>query len=543
MEYQIPSLESLLVFANGELRVRYHGKNRQRLSFINFYENLAAELVKDKAIETIPQQERETIRQLLAVALIFEYAWIWVKEYHGKSPEQTNHLVNKITQSVCNFFNEQQRDQLGSELYTVLKEKLADTIDNQITYRICLTCINHLYIYLMNQSYQNSLLLKNDSDTSIWKKKEMLLDDILSLLKEIKKVEWDRITPEFVGSPTPLALQKNLTEGSKKYREIVASRSYLGQWLTKRSHIEASHFVDFINDSCSELSANKDEDALTRIRSGAALYVLLTVYNEYALLSPQYGSDLFAQYLHDLHAKEIWKIDVEMQEDHLNSLLSYVNDIRHNRNYLNLTLAWEKKGLDLDRYFKQVIKTIPEQQVLLQSPWWYQTLFSHSVQYGTGAAIVRYGLPALAKAAIGSMSGPAGVIFYIAGSTIFMTQLGVMVTNNVIPRSALYVYGLALQKLGNQATSTASTVAFSANKTLQEWWGYKQLSQEDKDELEEFIQNTLLKLPNGVLSEREKEEIRVVFGFENEKEMMPFAADELELDEFVHVQAHHYSVL
>ena len=194
------------------------------------------------------------------------------------------------------------------------------------------------------------------------------------------------------------------------------------------------------------------------------------------------------------------------------------------------------RGLDLDNYLKLVLKTIPEQQVQLRSPWWYETLFNYSVQYGAGAAVVRYGLPALGRLAIGSMSGPVGIIFYIAGSTIFLTQLGVIVSNNVIPRAVLYVYGCALEKVGNKATDTANSFAKTANQKIQTWWGYERLSQEDKDDLEDYIQNTLLQLPQGVLSEKDKEQIRVVFGFENKQLIAPLSLVELEMDEFVEIE-------
>ncbi|OGT43915.1 MAG: hypothetical protein A3F42_00620 [Gammaproteobacteria bacterium RIFCSPHIGHO2_12_FULL_37_34] len=536
MDYQMPTLESLAVLACRELRVCYKRKNIQRLSFISFYENLAKKLLKGRAIAKIPQKECEDIRKLLGAALLFEYAWIWIKEYHGRSPEPADHLTNRMAQFTYHFFSHDSED-LGSQFYLILKEKLGDTPDHPITYRTCLTAVNYLYNYICNNRYQGDFLLEKDRRISIWQKKGVLLDHILILLKKIKKMEWDRMIPEFAGSPTKAALPNNILESSNRYREIVGSRSYIRQWLTKKSHIDASHFVDFINETCIEYSTNRDEDLLKRIRTGALLYTLLTIYNEYSVLSPYYGSALFVQYLHALNIKGIWKMDIEMQADDLNALLGYVSEIRHHKDYVRLVEAWKEKGLELDNYLKQVIKTVPEQQVQLQSPWWYETLFNYSVQYGAGATAVRYGLPALGRLAIGSMSGPVGIIFYIAGSTIFLTQLGMIVSKNIIPRAVLYVYGCVLEKLGNKATTIASHVAKSANKKLQSSLGYQQLSQEDQDELEDFIQNTLLKLPYGVLSDDEKEQIRVVFGYGNKQEMEPLSSVDLELDEFVEINA------
>lgn len=534
MDYQMPVLESLVSLAHGELRALYQGNNNQRLSFISFYENLTRSLLKGRVLARISQVECEEIQKLLTAALIFEYAWIWIKEYSGNSPEQIDSFTNTITKSVCNFFSKQPRDKLGSQLFTILKSKLSDSPDNLIHYRTCLTYVNYLYDYVYHHSYQQDLVTKNNS---IWPKKGILLNELLTLLKKIKKMEWDRLAPELTGLPTPRALENNVQERSNHYRQIVDSRSYFRQWLTKRSHLEASHFVDFVNETCAEFSSYQDEDSLKRIRAGAILYVLLIIYNEYSVLSPQYGSDLFAQYLYALNAKGLWKMDVEMQADNLNALLGYITDIRHNKNYPALVEIWKEKGLDLDNYFKHVIKTVPEQQVQLRSSWWYETLFNYSVQYGIGGAAVRYGLPALGRLAIGSMSGPVGIIFYIAGSTIFLTQWGVMVSNNVIPRAVLYLYSCALEKLGNTATDTASSVAKSANKKWRSFFGYEQLSQEDKDELVDFIQDTLLKLPKDVLSEKEKEQIRIVFGFKSEQEIEPPTPVELELDEFVEIRS------
>ncbi len=536
MEYELPSLELLLTYARGKLRSAYDaykGRNQQRLSFITLFEYLASQLIKQRATSVIPVEEAERIRELLTAALLFEYAWIWQHEYAGESPEKNEErgMITKIVCYCCFFNKNDWQPKGGSRLYSILKTILNDTLHNQITLKICLQYVNIFYHFIGSSAYFSKSLFQ--AGNLIWKTKQHLHKDFLSVLKRLKDKEWDRLAPELEGPPIFSALPNNLKEANNYYYQIIASRTKSGCWATKQTHLSAVCFTDFVNETCHIYSVYKDDVTLNQIRSGAALFTLLIIYNEYKVLSPKtkiwhQGSDLFALYLHAMNVKGLWKTDPEIQAHDLNALLCYINEIHRAPDYADLIERWNKDGFDLDEYLHYVIQTIPEQQVQLRSPWWYENLLSYTTHYSSAALIARYGIPALSKLIFDTESSAISVLFYVLASALFMAQWSIFVSNNAIPRALRYARNCVLEKFG-QMTSIL-------NNDIHSEWSYEELDQYgDRSEIEDYIRDTILQLPEEILSIEEYEQLKIHFGFSKKDRSLEWLSDDIELTDIMQI--------
>lgn len=494
MAHNLPSLERLQEIAS-ELIDLYKGDNAKRKAFLDLYRRIVDATKFDTDVKKVSQ--------ILMGALVYELEFIKEVEYSGRSPEKNKSLIGKLTGK-------------GSSLYTSIKQVLNITPENYLNDDQRLIYLNKFYWYVKNNMSENTDLTKN----------------IKERLKRVKEREMKRIGILAEGMPALNVLQKNIAKLFQEYEEAASFR-----WYRNAKRFKSLKLIDFINKTADELyhSANLHKELGTlpkdfaylqscNARAGAILFVLLSIdaeYKSYKFLSPE-RSKLFKECLTALNVKSLRKISREKRIELLRALSTHINILKINKSvYRHLSEKWSKEGVNIEDFLTEIERFINQQEVKKNAPTWTKTIANYLVRCGIGLAAAQYTadivLPAISTTVIGGLSGPIGMAVYLAGGTLLVTQLGRLVSDDLVSNGASYLFAWILDKVGTKitdVTADAATITVAITREgLNALRGHPALKPEDKEFIEDWI-DTLLELPTGVMSDIEKNQIKCVLGKE-----------------------------
>lgn len=410
----------------------------------------------------------------------------------------------------------------GSNVFTLIEDRLSSE-KNQLNDDECLIYLFKLYEYIKN--------LETEKIAKLGQNKDRLVKQIHEYLKAIKNREKSRIELLAYGTPKLEVLQKKILEMMPNYQKATSSR-----WFSNSKRISLLEFITLINKTIKVFysdpsSKKKDNDeqecAYTQscnVLLGILLFALISIEKEYKFLSPlgnkitNNGSELFKSSLDILNAKSLKTIDIDKKITWLKALSKHIDDINNKLHY---------KPKELRSWLLEIDKLIVEQEIKKNRPsrsiTYAAKATGYAVQCGVSFGLAQvartYALPVLSGALVTGLTGVIGLVIYSATGLIVMTGLGRFVSENLMPPAVAYVFTWVLEKIGKEVankTEGVATYTFVATKQgFQKLIGHPAFKREDREFIYEWI-NTLLKLPDDIVSEKEKNQIRSVLGIENE---------------------------
>lgn len=481
MGYKIPSLsqlQSILLNIKKNYSLDSGKQASQRKTFVDFYSELVQKSENDPS---------ERMRLVLMGALIAELEHIKELEYKGYSPEPKT--------SWYGFFTGK-----GSVLYSAIKKALGITKDNKLTNDIRLRCLNELYKYHL-QFYPHHHVFR---------------DEIHDHLARVKKRELDRIHGTSEGLPSLRTLEKSLDDLPNHYKSEARLR---GRSKERELQLE---FIKFIKESCKEYYDKNTNDFShnyaylqnCNVQYALVLFTLMRIMSKHKVLSPEggalnNGSDLYKICLQILRYKHLSSIEHEKKIAWLRALHDHIQLLKDSHQFPS----------KFDKYAKYIKDYISQEEIAKHSPKWYTLICQHVVRYGMGFAATKLTADIVLKwiggTIAGTVSGPIGIVVYLTGGTILVSQLGKLVTEKIIPKATAEAYAWALDRIGKSVTkATMDNVAyrFSVNKRggLRELLRDPSVTDEDKKAVEDWI-TTLLELPDDIMTPIEKENIRFIW--------------------------------
>ena len=506
-QYQPPDLSDLLKIPD-LLKEAYTGDNPKRLALITFLQEFV------KSLSKFPDNTH--ITDILLGLYVFEMELI-KQEYEktGIAPDfQPGRLYNT-----------------GSQLYSQLKGRLIISAQNNLGDDEAL-----IYLFKCYQFVESNAKLMQLKD-SPWGNNEKLLAQMRAMLKQVKTREYDRIAILAEGEPRLEALMQNIAKLDKDYQASVNQRWLTSSWFSNtKKHLSLLTFVRLINESCDQFykpkpsscndSAQGNEAYLEacNVRFGALVYMLITI-NENSTFAPHgtwlnNGSELFKSTLHALNKKELSAIERDQRIIWLRSLTSHLTKLKTIKGEALKKFAAEGMGIEqLDDIQLEIEKDLVaqrEKQKLPRTKRWAIQGTSTAVQYGLSLwateAVMTALIPTIGVATLAS--GPIGWIVVGTGA-LLMTTLGKLVAEKAIPLGVSYLYATVLEKVGNalaEKVVDTTTLAFEVTKeNLNKLMGHGALSKDQKRFMVDWI-DTLLNLPDEVMSKDEKDQIRTVVG-------------------------------
>lgn len=488
MGYKIPSiteLQALLTFieknySKAKSKSKLSGKSdKQRKDFLNFYSGL----VNQSKHSNNPDE----MRYVLMGALVAELEYIKEKDYKGCSPEPKT--------SWYGFFTGK-----GSLLYSTIKQALKINKENKLTNDIRLQALNKLYKYVQIH-YSHDKLLQ---------------DEIHDHLARVKKRELDRIHGTAEGLPSLRSLEKSLEQLPDDYQ----AQARLHHRNSERAL--QLDFIRYISQSCtehygkntSEFSHNFAYLQNCNVQYAIPLFILMRINSQHKVLSPEggmlnNGSELYKNCLRILNIKHLNKIEHEKKIAWLRALSDHINVLKRQNEFPS----------KFEKYEKYLTNYISQQEIAKHSPKWYTLICQQLVRYGMGFAATKLTADIVLKWIGGTIasgvSGPIGIVVYLTGGTILVSQLGKLVTEKVIPKATAEAYAWALDRIGTSlTTATMDNVAyrFAVNKRggLRELLNDPKITDEDRAAVENWI-DTLLDLPEDIMTPIEKDNIRYIW--------------------------------
>lgn len=472
-----------------EIEKSYTGYNHQRFSLIKLFKMLVKVTESDSA-------DKKKVTKILNGTLIFALEAI-SSEYNYLNPER-------------------------SKLYRNIKSKLNLPSDEE----------RLIYLFKCYEYIKDEKTLEEQYRNLFWGSKENLLKRIEQALKTVKKRVDGRIKEIEEKKPVLASLKQNIVELHSQYQQHTQSRLFKNP---KRETL--GKILDLVAESCEVLYpvaiyANGQNDQAKKILykqaedtyMGLCTYALIKIYKEYKVLSPS-RSEFYKLCAFAINEKDIGKTDYDKKITYLRALSKHLKDIQvATEYYQKFEEKWKKCGLkDLKEVHAEIEQFILDQEEEKNAPSTAVTVIatttSYGVQYGLGIAAAKLGmdliLPSMASGLIG---GPIGLAIY-AGGALLTTAITRLVAGNFLTNVTAGLYSWVLCQIGNAVGNATAGVVVSATRGgLRALISNPNLKQEDRDFIDEFI-NTLLALPNDIMSETEKVQIRHVLGIGLDAEM------------------------
>lgn len=430
-------------------------------------------------------------------AVLYELALI-KKEYRGVSPRLCKGRLYNT----------------GSWLYSELEAMLGIKEDNSPDDAERLIHVYKFYEYV------EALPEKEWVDFGY--QKATLLASINERLKKIKKRESNEIELLVYGTPKTDALIRKIRALMTQYESKTQS-SFFGN----SSRLSLVKFILFISQSCEknynypkiDREDNQQECAylqMCNVLLGGIVYGLLSIQKEYKLRTAE-NSELYKLLLQTFNAKNLESIPYQKRVFYLKALSSHLELIKGEHKDRSRELS--KRQLEIDTF-------VVTQEKLCETPSrsvnYLSTATGYAAQYGLGFALSQFtntfALPAIVGTVVGGvagMTGPLGLVIYGATGAIMMTQLGRLVKDRVIPSAAASIFAWALARIGKTVankTAAVATYTFVADRPgFRALLNDKAIKAEDRQFIMEWI-NTLLKLPENIMSDEEKSHIREFLG-------------------------------
>ncbi len=464
-------------------KFRAHEKvNKQRTLFLTCLANLA---------------KRGASASVLTGAVLFELALI-KKEYRGVSPRLSKgRLYNTGSW-------------LYSELETMLNINEENTPDDAER-------LIHVFKF-----YEAIEAMPDNEVATLGYDKASLLSAINERLKKIKKRETNEIELLVYGTPKTDALIRKIRALMTQY-ETTTQSSFFGN----SSRLSLVKFILFISQSCEknynypkiDREDNQQECAylqMCNVLLGVIVYGLLKIQQEYKLRTPE-NSELYKLLLQAFNTKNLESIPHQKRVFYLKALSNHLEQIKGSHKDRSREIS--KRQLEIDTFMvaQEKLCATPSRSVN-----YFSTATGYVAQYGIGYALTQFtntfALPAIVGTVVGGVSGltgPLGLVIYGATGAIMMTQLGRLVKDRVIPSAAASIFAWALSRIGKTVahkTAAVATYTFVADRPgFRALLNDKAIKPEDREFIMEWI-NTLLKLPDNIMSDEEKSHIREFLG-------------------------------
>lgn len=491
MRHQPLTLDALQALPDELIKVDKN--NPQRQSFATLFKHLAV----IKAAQFNPEE----MTKILTGMLIFEMEYIRYYEYYGYSPNKGE------DQSYLSWFLG-----TGSDVYTLIKNKL-HSVKNPLNDDHRLIYLNAFYGFIKDHLREEEISqYVSPKKKFSWTKKKILMDQILHTLKYVKERESSRIAALTNAEPLPQALASNIKQMDQHYTALNNNRWWINQ---NSKHASLLKFVALI-DRTAELEQTPER--AQEIRLGSILYLLMSIRDEYSLLSPEgnrflnKGSELYKQALHALNKKSLKNIDRETRLDWLTELKVHIKFMKKNHQDELAKLCEELDFHDLDRFLDELDHEITDQDTKKKAPSWTATGINYAVQSVVGFTAAQYTAEMALPALVGGIN-PLGLIVYLAGGTILISQVGKKAVDGL--------WSWILDKIGTKVSEqTSNMAAYTVTKTkegLLKLFKHPSVTQNDKEDIIEWI-ITLLKLPTEpitVINAEDKEHIRNMLGITN----------------------------
>jgi len=492
MSHQLPTHQELICSAKVLKDFYKNGEDSQRIHFIQLLNELIKKTELEQTMsEGLSQIELQKLKhnsdRAITGALVYELEWIKQVQYKGYSPDKHCSIFAKVTGK-------------GSDIYTKIKAILHVNSHERMTDDERLICLNQFYWAVKKYFPQNISLQEN----------------IYVRLKQVKRREMKRIGMFVDDLPIFEVLEKDISEIADKYHKVAKFKNpYREKALT---------FINFITkiskpyvlSEVEKNSVRKEGFLYMQMRNadvGAVLFVMLEISQEkkYVALSPE-RSQLFRECADAINVKHFKKLDPEKKIKWLRALSAYLDTLKSlNNEKLNAECVNAGLG-NIKKLKDKVEQFISAEEVKKASPSWTNTIANGIVRYGLGFTLAHYTAETVFMVVEGTLvgaTGPIGLVTYLAGGTILMTQFGQLITKNMITPGFAYLYGWTLDKVSESIVSNTLEAAIHTYLMTPE--GFRDIFIKATPLQQAFIQewiDTLLTLPEGIMPPKEKDQIK-----------------------------------
>ncbi len=517
MPYQ-PTLKDLLELVDF-LKKSYKGNNPQRYSFIALFDEITTQL------KTTANNKK--IIKILLGAAVFELEAI-NSEYAFLSPET-------------------------SSMYCLLKEKLKISPANPL--------YNDERLYYLTQfkKYVETFLPEESLQTvakfvqqPTWKNKHELLTHIHAMQKYLRQKQAKHISHITHATPELIAIRQHVDNLLNMYAAKKDDQDKI-IWIkhdnAKRE--KQLNFVRIIRQSCSYFYTTNEAKYISIFQKkeadvikGLLLFEIMSIKSEYKWwpVPPEgsrfnKGSELYKNTLSILNNLPYQSYDEKLRW--LRALLEHLANLElDTKYYQEIELEWKKQAKvelkdELFSFKTKIQKCIEKLEHEKKQPSYTKWILSSAATYGTyrvlslGVKVLfDWGASAYTQAGVTmiatAVSGPAGIAIMIGGNLLSIAISYAMV-EGVIAAGLATISASLLHRvsgaIGNKAAGVITHYQFTASKE-----GFAELrnklSPEDEKAFCRFI-NTLLTLPEDIVSNEEKDQIKMVLPIENDGKLYP----------------------
>jgi hypothetical protein len=498
--YQIPEGTELATLSP-KLKSAYtrYRPNQQRIDFFSLYEYF----------------EKNATAEQQAALLIFELELI-EQNYKTVAPDERKGWVYNT----------------GSQVYTELHKCLGEvSVEERL---IKINCLRR---------FVRDDLSFEAVGSKTWPTVNSLLDDINQVTRKIVQTkEKARINRLLHTMPDLIALKNNIKVIYDGYHSATS-----GRYFENPKREGALSFIDFIATTSDDLygtayrdkSREENEKDAAYMESynthrGMILYSLLQIKDEYNwVLSPQ-RSALFRECLAAAGFTGLDDISTEEKIDWLRALSKHIDEVRRIKSrtktkdnkttYDELIEQWKARKLpDLGSVKLAIEEKIYQFEEEKKQP----SFVARTAKSATSAAaayafqraaltyVTEYAIvPAATAALAGMVAGPVGMMVGGFVGPFIANRVGRMVSEKLIPAAVGNLCATLLDRIGCAMGDAAAAAAFalfsvSANGFQRLLGFYKEHINDNFDE--EWV-NTLLELPDDMVSAQDKQKIRKVRG-------------------------------
>lgn len=464
-------------------------ENNQRNGYINLLQTFIRSIQNDltqKAEKLSPEEFRalkHRYYRAMMGALIYELEWIKQIDYKGYSPDKQCGMFAKLTGK-------------GSDIYTKIKSILHISASNKVLDDERSICLNQFY-WAVKEFFPNNTKLH---------------ENIYERLKHVHKREMKRIGMFVDDLPIFEVLEKDIGKIADKYHQSSKNKN--------PDRERALNFIKFITGTSKPYVLNDAEKnsiakdgflymQMRNAHAGAVLVIMLEIAQEkkYYARTPTH-SKLFRECSAAIYVKDLNKLDPEKKIKWLRALSAYLDTLKYIDNE-ELNNACINAGLGTIKKLKEKVEQfISREEIKKASPTWSNTIANGIVRYGLGFTIAHYTAETI-FAGLATASGPIGLVTYLAGGTILMTQFGQLIAQNLVTPAFAYLYGWTLDKVSQ--TIVDNTLEAAVHTYLMTAEGFREVFMKASPAQQAFIQeriDTLLTLPDGIMPEHEKDQIR-----------------------------------
>jgi hypothetical protein len=481
------------------LRESYSGDHPDRLNFITFLERSSG-----KHLRTVPKMRD----QLLMGSSVFELE-----------------LIEQQYSKYWFLCLSHERSSMVKLLYQYLE--IAETnllnIDDRLYY------LNKLYQFVQKNITDQHLLELSQKGDPCWQNKESLVKKIHAMMKNLIDHNRDQFNQLIYATPDLVETRRAMLALPHLYQAARKKRSAAWQSPEREPML---HLIELIHKSFYYFYPAYESENIplfreleSKARRGIILAFLLDIDNATTFLNPpgggwfNNGSELFKKALPILNVKDLDQLTADQKINLLQAGIDHIEKIENDFDYLKLmqeVWQFEKRpdlNTELTKFKEKMydIKKIEEERK--NAPSIKETIVSKAGSFATQSVISYFfrerALEVTAGVA-GTVGGPlVGAAVYLSGK-LFLTGLAPLIEKQLVTTTTASLYTFALDRIGSTvgAKIAKHVESYSPTKEGLETL-IKKMSVDDQKAFKRWV-NTLLQLPDDIISENEKQQIRNV---------------------------------